>query len=409
MTVINLLELLPRDLTTLGSGAPINLGDIGNFAKFGTPKTAEPVMGHVTFENIEEPTAKDLETLKEPYVRDSFELKDGKIRPIYRAIREVVKEPIGRADYGWDAVMRRKHLTAAYARGWKEFPYGFRAHNGVLHVVGGGPSLKDNLRALRRYSQMPKNYVLSVNKTHDFLWNLPKHKLGPPIKSWGAVLLDPCDWVKDYIKPRPGVQYLIGDQCAPTTFDVFEKEGLSKWVWRATNPTKDNDVVPQNMHFVFGGSTVGLRCRTMGYFMGFREIHYWGFDSSCEVTTDHPTGKLHSYEKIDSVKDRISIKAVDESPGGEMFDREFITNTHMARQAQEFIEIRDEWVRLFRAGKAEWIKDVFHGDGLLPTIAAGMGCHADPKRNRTEGMVPLIPGSPVGLYGNGGEIRHVAT
>ncbi len=50
------------------------------------------------------------------------------------------------------------------------------------------------------------------------------------------------------------------------------------------------------------------RCRTMGYYMGFREIHYWGFDSSAEITEDRPDGKMHGYEKVESVKDRIKVK-----------------------------------------------------------------------------------------------------
>lgn len=378
-------------------GGAIPLGDLN----LNLPVAGDaPVMGTVCFESIENPTPRDLMNLNLPGVRESFELVDGKIRPKYVPLRDRIKPPQGRTDFGWDAEMRRNHLRSAYGRGWQQFPYGFRAHDGVLHLVGGGPSLKDNIKALRRYSQKPKNFVLSVNKTHDFLFDLPKHKLGPPIKSWGAALLDPCAWVKDYITPRPGVQYLIGDQCAPATFDVFEKPELTKWVWRATNPAKDQDIVPKGMAFVYGGSTVGLRMRTMGYYMGFREIHYWGFDSSAEITPDRPDGKMHGYHKDESVKDRVCVKIMDEKG----FEKEFLTNTHMARQADEFTEVFYEWVKQFRTGRAEWIKDVFHGDGLLPTVAARMGLHADPERNFTEGMVPLIPSAPDPLlYGIGGQ------
>ncbi len=391
------VESLPGDVTSLGNAsrldlsstepapAVVNLGE-ANLAQFIAKPKAPPTFDRVTFDDINSPSARDLATLAREDVGSSFELVDGRIRPKYVPIRDKIKPPIGRADYGWDADMRRRHLTSAYARGWQQFPYQFSGHNGVLHIVGGGPSLRGDIKALRRWSQKPKNFVLAVNKTHDFLWNLPKEKLVPPIKVWGAALLDPCDWVKDYITPRSGVQYFIGDQCAPTTFDVFDKLELSKWIWRATNPDKDHDIVPQKMAFIYGGSTVGLRMRTMAYYMGFREIHYWGFDSSCEVSEANRSGKLHAYEKIDSVNDRVTVKIIDEKG----FEKEFMTNTHMGRQAQEYIEIRDHWIRLFREGKVEWLKDVFHGDGLLPTIAARMALHADPKRNYAEDMQSLV-------------------
>lgn len=125
----------------------------------------------------------------------------------------------------------------------------------------------------------------------------------------------------------------------------------------------------------------------MGYYMGFREIHLWGFDSSAEVTKDRPDGRMHGYDKVESVKDRISIKVIDENG----FEKEFITNTHMARQAQEFIELRENWINMFRNGRVEWVKEVFHGDGLLPTIAARLGMHADKSVNYTDKMEPLVP------------------
>ena len=342
--------------------------------------------GKVVFDNIENPTEDDIRKVSNWPVCDHFEIKDGKICPKYVPIRDKIKPPQGRTDYGWNDEMKQKHLRAAYGRGWPQFPYNPRPHDGVMHIVGGGPSLKRCLPELRRVARTKKNFILSVNKTHDFLWNLPQLGLGQAIPSWGAVLLDPCDWVKDYITPRPGVQYLIGDQCAPATFDVFEKPGITKYVWRATHPKKDHGIPPENMLFIIGGSTVGLRCRTLSYFMGFREIHYWGFDSSADESN-----KLHGYDKVESAPDRLTIKAMDEHG----LEQEFVTNSHMARQAQEWLELRDEWIANCKAGRVQWIKEIFHGDGLLPTIASRLGQHADPKRNLvTDNMVEMIPGAP---------------
>ena len=127
--------------------------------------------------------------------------------------------------------------------------------------------------------------------------------------------------------------------------------------------------------------------------MGFREIHYWGFDSSVETSEEKPGGKLHAYDKVESVKagskpERITIKIVGDQDGKEY---EFVTNSHMARQAEEYRKLRDEWIGLVRKGKADWIDETFHGEGLLPTIAALLGIHADKKRNSKLDQT-LIPG-----------------
>ena len=345
----------------------------------------------ITFDDVNNPSQKDVMRVLSHPLNQFFEMsKDGKIVPKFVPIDEKIRPPVGRADYGWDQEMKLKHLRSAYARGWPQPPYSAKPHKGVMHIVGGGPSLRECLPALRRESRRKNHFVFAMNKSHDFLYNLPSLGLGQRIPVWGAALLDPCEWVKDYITPRPGVQYLIGDQCAPETFDVFEKEGISRYIWRATMPGKDLGI-PGTARFVVGGSTVGLRARTLAYYMGFREIHYWGFDSSVEET-EGTTGKLHAYDKVESVKvgdvpERLTIKVIGED-GAEY---PFVTNSHMARQANEYKKLRDEWADMVRKGQLDWIDETFHGEGLLPTIASLMGIHADEKRNSKRDQT-LIPG-----------------
>ncbi len=213
---------------------------------FAADKGGHPKKVTVHFDNPNDPSPNDLAKLLTPPISDHFELHDGKIRARYVPIRERVKNPQGRTDYGWNDEMKKRHLTSAYARGWKQFPYPRPAHNGVLHIVGGGPSLRDCIPELRRAWRRPRNFVAALNKTHDFLLNLPKHGLGQAIKPWAAALLDPCDWVKDYITPHQGVHYFIGDQCAPATFDVFERPELAKhrWIFRSIKVAGDFGIPP---------------------------------------------------------------------------------------------------------------------------------------------------------------------
>ena len=65
----------------------------------------------VRFDSMDNPSAEDIAKVSSEPWSDHFEIRDGKIRPKYVPIRQKVKNPQGRTDFGWDDVMKEKHLT----------------------------------------------------------------------------------------------------------------------------------------------------------------------------------------------------------------------------------------------------------------------------------------------------------
>jgi hypothetical protein len=248
---------------------------------------------------------------------------------------------------------------------------------GTLLVCGGGPSLGDlaQLRGLRALAAKGGK-IWAVNKTHDFL-------LTKGLVSWGACLLDPMPWVAGYItRPRRDVRYFVASQCDPAVFDVLhgcpvylwhagidiEGEGHPVGLLSAEFPERDWYVVP-------GPTTVGLRSVLVGYALGFRVFHLFGLDSSMRTDTGHE--RLYAYAKPkprDAPEGWVTLRT-------RTGEERFFTNSHMARQALDFEQMAEQIAALVRSRQMEPVRIIVHGDGLLPTLAACYGWHADQNFN----------------------------
>lgn len=97
-----------------------------------------------------------------------------------------------------------------------------------------------------------------------------------------------------------------------------------------------------------GGNTIAMRAQNLAYLMGFRDIHYYGLDSSYA-----DDGADHAYKKHDGVEpDAVSVKY-----GGQTYR----CSPWMMKQAIEFEfyynQMRDMGAKVY-----------VHGDGLIPSI-----------------------------------------
>ena len=249
-------------------------------------------------------------------------------------------------------------------------------------IVGGGPSAANELAAIRDLKRCGAQ-VVSVNKSHDWLLD---HGIVP----WGHVLLDPKDWVADYVKrPRRDVRYFVASQCHEATFDSLA--GYPVFLWHAGQDFAEGpepnaylrEKWPRRPWFVVpGATTVGLRALMLGHVMGADRFHLFGFDSS------RAEGRMHAYAKEeapDAESGRLALKY-----GGKKYI--FDTNTHMARQQMDFDKFIEDWPKNRQAGllRKEFELAV-HGAGLLPFFAAMVGLHVDPACNadppRVDGYV----------------------
>ena len=291
-------------------------------------------------------------------------------------LREAIPFTKGRAE-SWKLV---EHVNSARARNWPTFrPFEFSGQS--IAICGGGPSLGYTLHDLREL-QRSGTKVMAINRTHDFLLDLPKtHKL-PWIKPWAGILLEAIPHAANYMRPTTGVRYYVGSQCHPDTFDRFEKSSHFIWHAEARREMVDCLTPQERKHMVPAvGSTCGLRAILFAYMLGFTEIHLFGFDSCYHehaiingIRGADGKLKLHAYHKPEAIHDvrKLTVKQWDDG-----VDREYWGNGNMLAQADEFKRLmawRDE--RLSRR-EMDPHRIIVHGFGVIPDMARAMGIHAD--------------------------------
>ena len=161
----------------------------------------------------------------------------------------------------------------------------FPLHGGRWNICAGGPSLRKEVKRIRK----AKGVIVSVNGTHDYLLS---KKVRPDV----FILTDPQEHCEKFVKrPRKEVTYLIAAHCSPKVFDRLE--GYDCRVWY---PLDYELPVPVS---IGGGTTVGLRAINIGYTLGYRDIHLWGFDG-CVTESHHAYPQDENYQEPKTVKYR---------------------------------------------------------------------------------------------------------
>lgn len=204
-------------------------------------------------------------------------------------------------------------------------------HARTAIVVGGGPSLADNLDRLRAMD----GDIYALNGAHDYLIS---HGIVPR----ALILLDSRAADAAFVKsPRDGVEYLVSHQCHPDVFDALD--GHDVRLWANYIPEVDAPAIA-----VVGGATVGVKALPLLYVMGYRSFHLFGYDSSYRGDDNHAYS-----QPLNAGEDRIDVWS-----GG----RKFSCAPWMAKQVTEFVEA----AKLLTSLGCEI--DVT-GDGLLPCAA----------------------------------------
>jgi len=204
-------------------------------------------------------------------------------------------------------------------------------------IVGGGPSLIDDLNELKvRSKSGQKIYALNGSA---------KYLLQEGIKSDALIMIDSRPENVEFVTDAD--EYLIASQCDKVIFDALKGKKVTVF---HVNTQDVMTAIPENdkpLHLISGGSTVALNALAVAYVKGFRSIHCFGFDSSYEK--DH-----HAYTQKRNDKD----SAVDVSVNG----RKFKAAPWMVAQVNQFQEIANQ---LAEAGCVITV----HGYGLLPYVA----------------------------------------
>lgn len=295
--------------------------------------------------------------------------------PGLKPLREVIPFTEGRAA-GWKL---KEHVLSAKVRNLRGItPFEFLGQE--VAVCGGGPSLLECIPELRALIKRGGK-IIAVNRTHDFLLNLPKSHGVPWIKPWAGILLEPLPRAAEYQTPTSGVRYYLGSQCAPETFDKFNRS--ERYIWHAASkPELLECLTTEEKRLVVPpvGSTCGLRAVMLAYMLGFRTIHMFGFDS-CYRSEDMMNGvygpsgspSLHAYEKPETIHDvkELVVKGFDDG------DRTYWGNGNMLAQADEFnrfVAFRDDHIK---RGAIDPHHLFVHGSGLIPDMARSYGLHIE--------------------------------
>lgn len=248
-------------------------------------------------------------------------------------------------------------------------------------IIGGGPSINDCIPTIRALKRRGVN-IVTVNKSHD--WCLEND-----IVPWGHVLLDPKEWVADYVKrPRKDVRYFVASQCHDSVFDSLSAYPV--FLWHASQDFDGGaepdqylaEMWPNKPRYVIGGgTTVGQRAMILGHRMmaPANRFHLFGFDSSRD-----PNGSLHAYSKVEAPDSKPGTLAYKWNGMKYHFD----TNDHMARQHMDLDKFVEDLPMRFDLGQLnKKFRMIFYGSGLTPFWAATLGYHGDPKCNENPELV----------------------
>lgn len=362
--------------------------------------------------------------------------------PPLRLLRDIIppgKGRLGEGDEGKRAYLER--VKAGQESGMKSMLRLINKHPGATFcVVGGGPTLQDEVSALRKLAERGA-ILVAVNKSHDWLLKrgLPCHY---------AVLLDPKEWVADYIsldlarakstRKKAGKlwvepTYLIASQCHQKTVDKFLPLD-NAYMWHAAAGLGEKELMHteyagKDWVLVPGASVVGLRAVFIAHGLGASNIHLFGIDGSSKLPTEAEALKIwqalmpdvppipygatleflfklmeknkkfpeeistifkkhhYAYGKphIDDTWKAFHVKL---SSG---WERAFMANHHMARASYEFEMAMKDWDTLIRSGKMRPFLVKVHGSpevSAIGMVAAGMGCHAVQAENDKYGNPP---------------------
>jgi FkbM family methyltransferase len=206
------------------------------------------------------------------------------------------------------------------------------AHDDTAIIVGGGPSLVDNVPMLANIASGAT--VFATNNTDAYLRSkgiVPDHH----------VMMDARPQMMDMVNGTPA---LYASQCHPAV--LSEAEDLT--LWHALTDGIE-DIVPNGV-LVGGGTTVGLKTMAIAFAMGYRKMLLFGFDSSYRESHHAYAQPLNDGERV-----------LDVLCGG----AKFRAAPWMVQQAEDFRRLATQLTQM-------GCEISIYGDGLLPHMAKTM-------------------------------------
>ncbi len=217
-------------------------------------------------------------------------------------------------------------------------------------IVGGAPSIKNHLKAIRKLSKDENNCIFAINWTHTWLL---QNGVVPDATVFFEIDAEPETVLKNAHKD---VTYFICSHCHKKTFDDLKE--FNRVLWH-TPPNSEIEAETSKelfpgANYIGGGISSFTRTITVALHMGYRDFDLFGCDSSFPDDKTHVDG----YETImDAKTDTIEIHAKAE---GSNETRKFKTLGYLALQVEEF--------KLYCEKNHGMFSLQVHGDSLLQFV-----------------------------------------
>ena len=207
-------------------------------------------------------------------------------------------------------------------------------------IVGGGPSLKENLFYIRGM-QLSGAVVYALNNAYAYL---KEHG----IQADAHVMLDARWGNLDFVPADHCIKY-YASQCHPA---VLKAAGNDLVCWHAAMTCYQSLIEREHPQAISlgGGTTVGMKALSLAYLLGHRHLRLFGFDS-CYADTHHAyPQRLNEGERVLEVS---------------MAGEKFRCAPWMITQAEEFKEMAPVLVSCGCVLRV-------YGEGLIPYLASLM-------------------------------------
>lgn len=244
------------------------------------------------------------------------------------------------------------HMRYAASLGLKELAVSPLPRMGRAVIIGGAPSISEQLPKISALAADPDNRVFAVNWSHTWL-------IQRGIVPHGCVLFE-IDAEPDTVlkAAHEQVTYYICSHCHQKTFD--DLSAFKRVLWHSPPNSEPEKIAAAELfpNAVHVGGGIGTFTRTLSIVLslGFRNIDLFGCDSS--FPDDSESTHVKGYETQNNVKtDSFYVYAKQD---GTTQARRFRTVGYLALQAMEF----QEYCRINHAAFALRV----HGDSLLRYI-----------------------------------------
>ena len=215
---------------------------------------------------------------------------------------------------------------------------------GAVAIVGSGPSLKETWRQLLDFD----GDIIACNASLKFL-------LDKGISPDYMLCFDADPLTIPFFIPHPEVTYLIASRCPAQAFELLK--GCKIVVWHASGDEHLERLLIEHEKMeamVIGGTAAVTRAICVAIAIGYRELHFYGADSS------FANGDTH-ISKSTTEERRMAIMC-----NGRVFE----TAPWMTIQVEDFKILGPKFTK-------RGVRFILHGDGLLQTVAKELGYETD--------------------------------